>query len=618
MGRFCGVAVLANMKFLDYYRENLNHIRALGGEFASEFPKIASRLELSPINCRDPYVERLIEGTAFLAARVEKRIDDGFPRMLETLLSTISPRVLYPTPSVGIAELTPDYSWDGIKSGAVIDKQSRFEVQLQGTDALCIFRPIWETKIYPVSLSNAAYITRDINSVCPAGSNAVAALAVDFHSEGGSFISDCAPQWLDVFFNMSESNTSEFQQQLMVDLDKVYISSDNGAAEEVSDVSISIPALDGNNMAFGCDSHRLHGLGILQEFISHPAIFKFVRISGLDKAFKKCKAMNAKLIFTFKRRVQNFIFTVNTDSVKLWCVPIINVFPKRSSRERIGGNFEYHIVPERTAPGNYEVYSVEKVDFYNDDNKLLVSARSFYNSSKDYGVSGNCDYFSTHRRERLVSKNISLSSYQGSEVFITISGDNWHKKRDEITQFAAELLCTNGSLPLLLRADSPLETTDIKVLRSARFIGTPTKPTVPLISNGAVDSWEKIAHIMLNMSSILWQSGSVPLEILKRIIFHYSILPEEETAKITDGIKSIETEPETFRFIYKNCNVYFEKGWRIKILLAEQNYEGIGFFIFASVLHTLLNSFSAVNSCIEIVLYTEEKGFITKWITSRS
>ncbi len=60
------------MDFLDYYRENLGYLRTLGAEFAAEFPKIAARLDLSAFECQDPYVERLLEGTAFLAARVEK------------------------------------------------------------------------------------------------------------------------------------------------------------------------------------------------------------------------------------------------------------------------------------------------------------------------------------------------------------------------------------------------------------------------------------------------------------------------------------------------------------------------------------------------------------------
>jgi len=44
-------------------------------------------------------VERLLEGAAFLAARVEKKFDDGAPRLLESFLASAAPQVLSPLAS---------------------------------------------------------------------------------------------------------------------------------------------------------------------------------------------------------------------------------------------------------------------------------------------------------------------------------------------------------------------------------------------------------------------------------------------------------------------------------------------------------------------------------------
>jgi len=62
--------LLWDPRHLEYYNRELQHIREIGGEFAAEFPKIAGRLGLSGFECADPYVERLLEGFAYLAARV--------------------------------------------------------------------------------------------------------------------------------------------------------------------------------------------------------------------------------------------------------------------------------------------------------------------------------------------------------------------------------------------------------------------------------------------------------------------------------------------------------------------------------------------------------------------
>ena len=95
-------------RLLEYYNRELRYLRELGGEFARDFPKIAGRLGLDAFECADPYVERLLEGFAFLAARVHLKIDGEFPRFTEQLLGLVCPHYLGPTPSMAVVQFTPD------------------------------------------------------------------------------------------------------------------------------------------------------------------------------------------------------------------------------------------------------------------------------------------------------------------------------------------------------------------------------------------------------------------------------------------------------------------------------------------------------------------------------
>ena len=61
----------------------------MGAEFAREFPKIAARLGMDGIEVTDPYVERLLEGVAFLAARVQVKLDAEFPRFAQHLIEVV-------------------------------------------------------------------------------------------------------------------------------------------------------------------------------------------------------------------------------------------------------------------------------------------------------------------------------------------------------------------------------------------------------------------------------------------------------------------------------------------------------------------------------------------------
>ena len=77
----------------------------MAGEFAERYPKIAGRLRLTKDTVDDPHVSRLLEGVAFLGARVQHRLDDEFPELTDALLSVLYPHYLAPMPSVGALDL---------------------------------------------------------------------------------------------------------------------------------------------------------------------------------------------------------------------------------------------------------------------------------------------------------------------------------------------------------------------------------------------------------------------------------------------------------------------------------------------------------------------------------
>ena len=82
------------------YNEELAHLREVGVEFARQFPKIAARLSLDGMEVADPYVERLLEGFAFMAARVQLKLEAEYPRFIQHLLEAVYPNALAPVPSM--------------------------------------------------------------------------------------------------------------------------------------------------------------------------------------------------------------------------------------------------------------------------------------------------------------------------------------------------------------------------------------------------------------------------------------------------------------------------------------------------------------------------------------
>src|SRR5262249_7095953 len=90
--------------FNRYYQEELSFLREEGAAF-SKANAVLARFLAGP--SRDPDVERLLEGFAFLAGRIREKLDDEFPEIIETLLGILWPEMMRPSPSASILQLTP-------------------------------------------------------------------------------------------------------------------------------------------------------------------------------------------------------------------------------------------------------------------------------------------------------------------------------------------------------------------------------------------------------------------------------------------------------------------------------------------------------------------------------
>src|SRR5919107_3589478 len=111
-------------RLLKYYNLELQHLHEMGDEFAQQFPKIAARLGMNGLEVADPYVERLLEGVAFLAARVQLKLDAEFPRFTQALLEMVYPHYLAPAPSMLVAQLHPDVTDPNLAVGPTVARGS--------------------------------------------------------------------------------------------------------------------------------------------------------------------------------------------------------------------------------------------------------------------------------------------------------------------------------------------------------------------------------------------------------------------------------------------------------------------------------------------------------------
>ncbi|MEO1794412.1 MAG: type VI secretion system baseplate subunit TssF, partial [Pseudomonadota bacterium] len=146
-------------RLLRHYENELTYMREMGAEFAAAYPKIAARLGMEGIEVFDPYVERLLEGTAFLSARVQLELELQFPEFTSHLLEIVYPHYLSPTPSMMVAAFEPDVANAGLKDGYVMPRQTRLRSRLtDGQQTPCEFRTAADVTMWPVQIAEAEYI----------------------------------------------------------------------------------------------------------------------------------------------------------------------------------------------------------------------------------------------------------------------------------------------------------------------------------------------------------------------------------------------------------------------------------------------------------------------------
>jgi type VI secretion system protein ImpG len=413
------------------------------------------------------------------------------------------------------------------------------------------------------------------------------------------------------YINMAEADASLLLRQILHETVDMYVSrGEEGNFVSAPGVSREMPLAAGTRLLPGMIKGHVLGLRILQNFLAYPAFFKFFALGKLGDLFA-APGSAAELLLVFKRREPSLV-SLKASSLKLNCVPALNLFSKRADRVLIEReSYQFHVIPDRAAPRDYEAVQAQRLEFFNEQNETLFFADNFYEDNP-LEERTKRNFFSQRRRKSLVNpQGTRRSSYDGAELFVSFSLQD--KKAEGAYQFAAETLCTNRDLPLLLPGEVSL-VSHSSLLTGAAFITRPTRPEYSLFLRGAASDFSKISHIVFNLSALLWQNGKFPLEALRSLLGSYGIRSGEETQRILEGLISLESERMTFRFIERGA-VFFEPGWKIRFVLDEAAYAGVGCYIFGRVVAEILRSFAPINTLLEIHFFTKQSGRIAVWKT---
>jgi type VI secretion system protein ImpG len=613
-----------NPRFLRYYSQELQHLREVGGEFAQAFPKIAGRIGLDSFECADPYVERLLEGFSFMAARVQMKIDAEFPRFTQHLSELVYPHLLAPTPSMTVVQMHPDLSNPALAGGHRVARGCAMRSVLGKNDTTaCEFRTAHDVTLWPIELVEAKFFTHGgsqagLNVQLPAAVKAGVRLRLK--STGVAF-RDMPLDTLALYLRGADEMPVRILESLLGSVEGVLITPVARPAtwhRLLPRTAVRPLGFADNASLLPSGERTFQGYRLLQEYFAFPQRFQFVELTGLHAALRLCQDKEVEITILLNRADVQLEKTLDASNFALHCTPAINLFQRRADRINVTGEqLEYHVLVDRTRPMDFEVFQVGSVTAYGTGADSQQAFQPFY-AAKDIGTLHQSQAFFQIRREpRQVSqrqrRDGPRSSYIGSETFIAVVDAAEAPYSAGIRQLGVTVSCTNRDLPLAMavgvgKTDFLLD--DGAPVTSVRCLSGPSQPH-PSFAEGSM-AWRLLNQLSLNYLSLLDtdpQQGAVALRELLALYCHPSDLNAQRQV---EGVRSIASKAITRRMPSPGP-ITVGRGVQITVTLDDAAFEGTGPFVLGAVLAEFFAQYVSINSFTETVIRTVGRGDIMRW-----
>jgi type VI secretion system protein ImpG len=611
-------------RLLGYYNQELQHLREMGAEFARQFPKIGARLSMDGIEVTDPYVERLLEGAAFLAARVQLKLDAEFPRFTQRLLEIVYPGYLVPTPAMIVARFEPQLTETNLAKGVTIARGSAMRAQQgKGDLTACEFRTAHDVELWPLELTSAQYFAfapdLPIASL-PVKQRVRGGLRLRFRTTAGLNFNELALDRLRLFL----SGNDEVAYKLYELCHGACVGVIAGPTARpmpwhqfMPDSAVRPVGFDDGESLLPTSPRGFQGHRLLQEYFAFPQRFLFVDVCGLAPAMRRNVTSELEVALLFDRDTAWLESRVDASSFSLFCTPAVNLFPRRADRIHVTErDHEYHVVPDRTRPLDFEVFEVSSVTGYGVGSDSQRAFRPLYAAFHEDTAERDA-YFTARREPRLLSSTQQRtgfrSSYVGTEVFISIVDPNEAPFAADLRQLAVTTLCTNRDLALQMpvgvgKTDFTLDAAaPVQAIRCAKG---PSKPFSPLAA-GAL-SWRFVSLLSLNYLSLLDANEREGAAALRELLQIYAANAEPAVPRQIEGVRSVSARPVTRRLPLPGP-IAFGRGLEITLNVDEMAFEGGSAFLFGAVIARFLTRHVSLNSFTETRLRSGSRGEIMCW-----
>jgi type VI secretion system protein ImpG len=607
--------------FLAYYEDELAHVRELATEFAALHPTVARNLSLDAVPCPDPYVERLLEGVAYLAARTRLKVDAESSRYVRNLLDELYPDLVCPAPAMTMAILHPGPQVQTMIDGHLVQRGTRcVAAYREGIATRATYTTTQDMTLWPVALEKVDYL-QDKGAMNAAGldrAEAEAAIRFTLSRVGPGSLAELSLDRLDLWFTGGSRGGAIF--------DALF---GHGSAAIARAPKGSPHPLVGPSLVGVTDREGLlprvrpsfEGYRLMWEYFLMPDRFHYLRLDGLNAAFRACTTGPCEVV-VYLDTARPELSDIAAKDFRLFVTPLVNLFEKECNVIEIDGRSAAHVVhADRTRPRDFEVYRLTRVEDADSDGPD-ATVEPLYSVGQHRG-SGLV--YSTERRPRRpgedeIRRGQTRTSYTGDDLFLSIARPADVTVTKAIRRLDIRALCSNRDLPIL--DDSPklsLETGDpvgrIELIAPFRRPRASVASALPNIVSGGESqlddlAWRLVAQLSLNHLSLAEPGQDA--EPLRAMLDLYSGRGDPAMVRHARSITRVRSRQVVERLGIPGP-ICFGHGVEITLDVDETTMAGGSTLLLSALLNQLFARHAAINSFVRTKTHLMQRQEDVSW-----
>lgn len=586
---------------LDYYHAELEYLRRGGAEFARLYPKVAHRLQLGAEEVPDPDVERLLEGFAFLAARIQRNLDLQSSEIATTLLDLLYPHFLAPVPSMTVARFDVDPAQGKITAGHPIPVNTPLFAET-GDGQTARFRTCYPVMLWPVHLTNAAFESTDRYDFLDSHPGAATVLRLRVEAMEGT-LGELEMDSLRFYLNAELRNATSLYELLVAHCKGVMLLPEGDTRPVIlPEGSLRPVGLEPEEAVLPHPPYSHAGYRLIQEYFTFPRKFLFFDMQGME-ACGSGKYVDVLIVLD---RMPDVRTIIGPDTFALGCTPVINLFNKTSEPIRLDHRApEYRLVADYRRERSTEIHSVQRVSASADALDHTQVLEPFFSYTHEL----------QRRKQRVFwhARRVPTgrSDLPGTDMLMSFFDLDLNPALPETRTVFAHTVCTNRRLAEQMPAGAMLEAEVVAPLARVTALHNPTPQLDPPSAGRA--AWQLVSHLSLNHLS--FADGDAGVRALREILRLYSSYDAAVAQQQIAGIRDMSVRRVT-RQVGQDAWRGFCRGHEVTVTLDESAFVGTSPLLMTSVLNSFFALYTSINSFAQLVVKSQQReGVWMRWPT---